>query len=309
MRVYMSSKVKGHIFAVLTICIWSSTFIVSKIILETLMPIQVLFIRYGLALAFLSLIYPKFKKPTSLKEEATFLFIGGVLVCYFIFENSALQRTYSSNVSLIVATIPILTGLMSMAIYKTGFFNVKNLIGLLLAYGGVAVIIMNGSRLEGVAPVGDFLAFGAAIMFAVYTLAMEQPKDVYHIIQRTRKVFAYGFLVLLMVVLFKGTGFSGIVITKPLVASMFYLGIVASSLAFIMWNDAIKRLGPIRTNLYIYLVPVVTTFMSALVLKEKVTWLTLVGAVGILAGLYLSEQDEVADNRKTESMMSLDDNL
>ena len=89
----MKSQLKGHIFAIMTITIWSSTFIVSKIILETLTPLQVLLMRYAIAVIFLSATYPKFKRPISWKEELLYLGIGASLVGYFIFENSALQRT------------------------------------------------------------------------------------------------------------------------------------------------------------------------------------------------------------------------
>ncbi len=297
----MNHQLKGHIFAVLTITIWSSTFILSKIILETLTPLQVLVIRYGLAVFFLSIMYPKFKKPTSIKEELIFIGIAGALVGYFVFENSALQMTYSSNVSLIVATIPLMTGVLSMVIFKTKFFTVRNILGFIIAYGGVALIIINGSKLEGVEPAGDFLAFGAAVMFAVYSVIMEKLEEEYHLIQKTRKVFMYGFIILLLMALFSGQSFEGFKLSLPLGASLVYLGLVASSLAFIMWNNAIKQLGPIRTNLYIYLIPVITTIFAYFILEEKITLLTVLGTVAILAGLYLSENaDEVRDSENLQ---------
>lgn len=290
----MNQQIRGHLYAVLTICIWSSTFIVSKIVLETMTPLQVLLIRYGMAVVFLSLMYPKFKVPSAIKEELVFMAIAGCLVGYFIFENSALQRTYSSNVSLIVATIPIMTGFLSMFFLGTPFLSVRNVMGFVMAYSGVAVIILNGRGLEGVAPLGDLLAFGAAVMFAAYSMLMEKTTQAYHLIQRTRKVFAYGFLMLLGIFLVGGQSFEGVGVTLPIGLSMVYLGLVASSLAFMMWHEAIHQLGPLRANTYIYLVPVVTTIVASIVLKEQVTWLTLLGTLGILAGLYLSEHQEAA---------------
>ena len=288
----MKTSIKGHIFAVTTITIWSSTFIVSKILLNQFTPLQILVVRYLLAIVFLTLLYPKFKKPTSIKEEILFLFIGGALAFYFVFENTALQHTYSSNVSLIVATIPLLTGILSMIVYKTHFFTLKSIIGFILAYLGVFLIIINGSKFEGVEPIGDFLALGAAAMFAIYSVLMEKTSKDYHMIQLTRKVFLYGLLVLLFVVVVKGQPVTFEVINARIVASMLFLGIVASSLAFILWNNAIKAIGPVKTNQYIYLIPVVTTIMSALVLKEKITYMTLIGTLLIIMGLYLSEKSQ-----------------
>lgn len=297
----MKSQLRGHILAIVTITIWSSTFIVSKIILETLTPLQVLLMRYIIAVLFLSAIYPKFKRPVSWREEVIYFGVGAALAGYFIFENSALQRTYSSNVSLIVATIPLMTGLLSMMVFKTKFLTLRNILGFIIAYTGVAIIIINGSSLEGVEPLGDFLAFGAAIMFAIYSVIMEKSKESYHLIQKTRKVFIYGLIVMIAIVLFSGESFSSIEFTLPLGSSMLYLGVVASSLAFIMWNDAINQLGPIRTNLYIYLVPVITTVFAYFILGERITWLSVLGTIGILVGLYLSEHIEEEEvNYKVE---------
>ena len=52
---------------------------------------------------------------------------------------------------------------------------------------------------------------------------------------------------------------------------------------------AVKVLGAVKTSVYIYLVPVVTVVTSALVLKEPVTWMALIGMGLTLAGLFLSE--------------------
>ena len=285
----MSTTLKGHLQALVTIAIWSSTFIISKLLLGQMTPLQILFSRFLIAIVFLSIIHPKFKKPVSIQEELLFLVIGAALAGYFVFENSALQRTYSSNVSLIVATIPFLTGIMSMVFYKTRFFNLKSIVGLIAAYLGVLVIIINGSRFEGVEPVGDLLALGAALMFAVYSILMQKTSSGYTLIQLTRKVFIYGFIVLALTLLISGQPIVPAGLSGQGIASVFYLGIVASSLAFILWNHAIKAIGPVKTNQYIYLIPVMTTAVSAIVLKEQITWMTLAGAVLILFGLYLSE--------------------
>jgi len=285
----MSTSVKGHIQALITIAIWSSTFIISKLLLGQMTPLQILFSRFLIAIIFLSIIHPKFKKPVSILEELLFLVIGAALAGYFVFENSALQRTYSSNVSLIVATIPFITGIMSAIFYKTKFFSLKSIAGLVAAYLGVLVIIINGSRFEGVEPVGDLLALGAALMFAVYSILMQKTDAGYSLIQLTRKVFVYGFIVLALTILISDQPILPDGLNGQGIASVFYLGIVASSLAFILWNRAIKAIGPVKTNQYIYLIPVMTTIVSAIVLKEQITWLTLAGAVLILFGLYLSE--------------------
>jgi drug/metabolite transporter (DMT)-like permease len=286
----MTAAAKGHVFALITVTIWSSTFIVSKFLLAQLMPLQILGARFLLAILFLSLLDPKFKKPSSMKEEALFLSIGTVLAGYFLFENNALQRTYSSHVSLIVATIPLLTGLLSMAVSKKSFLNVRSIIGFAIAYSGVLLIIINGRRMEGSKPMGDFLALGAAVMFAVYSVLMEKVPAGHTLVQLTRKVFIYAFLILIAFLVADGRPVPLEVITTPVILSLLFLGLVASSLAFILWNQAIKAIGSVQTNQYIYLVPVFTAIFAVIFLNEKITILTVAGAALILSGLYLSEK-------------------
>lgn len=141
-------------------------------------------------------------------------------------------------------------------------------------------------------PIGDLLAIGAALMFAVYSVFMLKTGAGYTLIQLTRKVFIYGFVSLTVMLLISGETLLPESLNGQGFASLFYLGLVASSLAFIFWNRAIQAIGPVKTNQYIYLIPVMTTLFASILLHEPVTWLTIAGAAMILAGLYLSEQSK-----------------
>lgn len=296
-------KLIGHILAITTIFIWSSTFIVSKVLLEQMSPLQILFIRFIMAVIFLSFIYPKFKKPRSIMEELLFFAAGGTLALYYFCENSALEHTYSSNVSLILATIPLVTGLLSSFIYKTKFFSKKSLMGFTVAYLGVFLIIFNGNSLVGVEPLGDVFAFAASLLFAIYSLVMQKIQKDYHLVDMTRKVFIYGLLVLGSIILFTNENLQIGEINTKVILSMLFLGIVAASLAFLMWNKAIQNIGSVRTNQYIYLVPIITTILSSIVISEKITIITVIGAVLIVFGLYSSEKtEEVAEIPQSEAV-------
>lgn len=302
----MNFKLMGHILAITTITIWSSTFIVSKILLEQFTPLQILLIRFLMAVIFLSLLYPKFNKPTSIKEELLFLLTSGCLVAYFICENSALKLTYTSNVSLIVSTVPLITGVLSAILFKTHFFNKKSLLGFAIAYGGVSLIILNGNQMVGIEPIGDFLALLASIMFAAYSIAMQKLDKKYHLIQLTRKIFLYGVFILGILNLIVQDNFQVDKIDTRMIVSFLFLGLIAASLAFLMWNKAIQSIGSIKTNQYIYLVPVITSILSAIVLQEKIRMITVAGAVLIIGGLYLSEkaqaQDKKSEYQKAEEL-------
>jgi len=62
-------------------------------------------------------------------------------------------------------------------------------------------------------------------------------------------------------------------------------------ICFFTWNMSIKKLGIIRTTNYIYVVPLVTILTSLIILKENITIISIIGAIFILFGVYVSEND------------------
>ena len=80
------------------------------------------------------------------------------------------------------------------------------------------------------------------------------------------------------------------VLTKPeYIFNLVYLGIGASAICFVTWNYAVKILGAVRTSVYIYIIPVITIVTSTLILHEKITVFSAVGAMLTLTGLIISE--------------------
>ena len=71
--------------------------------------------------------------------------------------------------------------------------------------------------------------------------------------------------------------------------NILYLGLGASALCFVTWNLTVKALGAVKTSVYIYMVPVIIVVTSVLILKEPVTWASIMGTVLAVAGLFLSE--------------------
>ena len=81
--------------------------------------------------------------------------------------------------------------------------------------------------------------------------------------------------------------------------NLIYLGAGASALCFVTWNMALKILGTVKTSVYIYMIPVITVIASAVILKEKITVMSAVGTLLVMAGLLLSEGKTGIRSRKT----------
>lgn len=212
---------------------------------------------------------------------------------YFLTENMALQITLVSNVALLLTTSPIMTVLLSRLFFRrTEPFGRPVVLGMLVALAGVALVVYNGNFILGrFARGGDLLTLTAALMWAFYNIVLKKIDRRYTTLEITRKVFFYGLATLLPVFFFTPLRLDAELLLRPAVwGNLLFLGLVASLFCFVIWNMAVKRLGTVRTNNYIYFVPLVALASSALVLHETVTVVALAGAVLILGGVYAAEK-------------------
>ena len=111
-----NKQTRGHLAAFLTILIWGTTFVSTKVLLRDFQPVEILFSRFLLGLIALFIVCPRRLKGTTLKQELTFAGAGlfGITL-YYLFENIALTYTSASNVGVITTTAPFFTAVMRQA--------------------------------------------------------------------------------------------------------------------------------------------------------------------------------------------------
>ncbi|WP_418462653.1 DMT family transporter [Frisingicoccus sp.] len=288
----MNKNTTGHIAALITIVIWGTTFISTKILLVDFTPIEILFFRFLLGLLVLIIVYPKRLKLKDRKQELTFAAAGLCGIClYYLLENIALTYTMASNVGVIISIAPFFTAVLSHIFMKTEEkLKAQFFVGFFVAMVGICLISFNGSKLE-LNPIGDILAIVAALVWSVYSLLTRKiSRYGYNTIQSTRRIFTYGIVFMLPFLFVFDFNLDIQKVMKPAYAlNLIYLGIGASALCFVTWNYAVKMLGAVKTSVYIYMVPVITVATSVIVLKEKITWVSAIGTILTLIGLFLSE--------------------
>ncbi len=289
-----NKKVVGHILALITIIVWGSTFISTKMLLSEFTPVQIMLCRFAIAYVVLWLIRPKIDK-TELKDELLFLLMG-IFGCtvYFMTENTALKYTLASNVSIIVASAPIITAILAHFFIKGEKLNKNIGLGFAVAFAGVIMVVFNGQFVLKLNPAGDALSLGAAVSWAIYSVILRTCVDKYNSVMLTRKLMFYGFITALPVALIQGERmpFEAFRIPEMLFCILF-LGVVGSGICYVLWNIAISRLGVVTTNNYIYINPFVTLVTGGIVLKEPITVMGVVGAVLIISGVVIASKKKI----------------
>ena len=314
------SKFLYHLLALAVVGFWGVTFVCTKTLISAgLDPAEIFVVRFSMAyigIWVLSLLSrhsrpaschsrpdreSRFLFSRSWQDELLFVFLGmtgGSF--YFLTENTALAYTQASNVAFLVCSAPLMTALLSLAYRRlrrdrfaaalervgSGWLLV---LGTLLALGGMALMLFDGSRVQ-VSLRGDLLALGAALCWALYSLFMGKMTDEYGAVFATRKVFFYGLLTILPFLL--GREFAPLeLFCRPVVwGNLLFLGLLASLGCFVAWNLVMSKIGNLTSTNYVYLNPVFTLVSAMIILGERLTPAGAVGSALILLGVIVAGQ-------------------
>lgn len=289
----LNNMMLSYVAALIALFIWSVTFVSTKVLLVVLSPTEILVYRYIIAYLLFVIIEPKFLKPQNIHDEWTFALAGlfGITL-YFLCENFALCFSTASNVSMIVASSPMLTGLLAHFTTNNYKMTKSFLLGCVLGLSGVFLLVFNGHFILKLNPIGDILAFGAALSFAIYSIIIKDiNKTKYSAIIITRKTFFYALLTLFPLCFTTLFSWQPSVLMHPkIMANVLFLGIFASAVCFLLWNKVIWNLGAVKANNLIYLLPPMSLLAASLLLHERITIFAIAGGLLILAGVYVSQR-------------------
>ena len=303
-----NNKFLGHLVAFLTVAVWGSTFVFTKLLLLSgLSAAQIFTLRFIIAYVLLMLFSLTRKDHRWLADtwKDELLMVGLGLTggsMYFLTENEAMNYTTTTNTSLIVCLCPLFATALIGAVYKSERLRPSQMLGTVLAAIGVVVVVLNGHFVLHLSPLGDSLAFAACLCWAFYSLLMISANRRYDVVFITRKVFFYGLLSMIPYYLLSPEG----ILTLPaffsqafsdgsemglsIVANLLFLGCIASMVCFVAWNWALKTIGAVTATNYVYINPVTTIVFAWLILNERITIFFLIGTALILIGMYLADR-------------------
>lgn len=294
--VFSKSLWMWHLLAVATIVFWGTSFVSTKVLIENgFSAVQIFTIRFAVTYLMLLGVSHGKRLADSVRDELLFV-VGGVTGCtaYFWAENTALSISQSSNVSLIVCTNPLLIMLAGVFLFKKEKLSRRQVLGSLATFAGMVLVVLNGKFILKISPLGDFLAFGAAVAWMVYAFSTEGVRSKYSTFFAIRKVFFYGCMTSLPIlawdVLVSGHDIPWGAFTKPVVAGNFLcLCILSNLFGYLVWNKVMEKLGTVLASNYIYAVPLVTMLTAAICIGELISVVALVGAFFIVMGMVLAE--------------------
>ncbi len=283
------ARLISHFCAFLVVAMWGASF-VSTI--------------YRALMAYVLLLIASHKQIRANSWRDEFLFAvcglcGGSI--YFIAENNAVNYTRVSEVSMITTLSPLLTTLLIGALYKNERPGKWTYISSLIAFLGVGCIVFKdgfSQVTESDAPdalsatIGDLLAFGAACAWAVYAVVLRKVNVTYSAQFVTRKTFFYGLITALPFWVVSSEPVSPLsqLLIPEVLGNLLFLGLVCSMGAYVLWAGVMNVLGAITTNNYLYIQPICTMVIAAMLFaNDPITFMGCFGAFLIIGGLWFGD--------------------
>lgn len=286
-----SGTIRAHLTALMTVFIWGTTFVSTKVLLRDFSPLEILMIRFAIGYVFLQLIYRKRISREKPSREIFYVLAGlcGVTL-YFLLENIALTYTLASNVGVVVCISPFLTAILASIFLKGEKQGRMFYLGFVVAISGISLMSFNGVQTLALDPWGDFLAAMAALTWSIYSILMRRISRFQNdMVAATRRIFFYGLVLMVPALWILDASWTWGALEKPVNwINILYLGVGASAICFVLWNWTLRILGAVKASVYLYLVPVITVGASALILGEPLTWASIAGTLLTLAGLVMS---------------------
>ena len=203
----------------------------------------------------------------------------------------ALQHTQALNALLIQSSGPLFVALWSLLLFGLRL-TWAQLAGITISLAGVLTIVLRGdfATLAGIQFNKGDLAFAAALLvFGLYSaLMLRRPKM--HQLSLISFTTGCGALLLLPFSIWEfSTGFT-LKFDALTTATLIYVVIFPSTLAYLFFNRGIALIGPNRAAPFFHLVPVFGSAMAILLLGEQPRLFHLIGYLLVLAGVVIASR-------------------
>lgn len=289
----MPSNKLIYLLMVLVGFFWGGTFNAAGFALAHFHPLTIAFVRFAIATTVLLFIGRReiFGTAVKKKDWLNFILLGLTgIFAYNAFFLYAMKYTSPVNGSLIVAGNPIVTAILAALLLREKF-TARLAGGVLISIAGVVLVISEGSwqiisSLK--FNLGDILTLCSVISWSLYAIVGKRVSDSFSPLITTFYGFLTGTIILAPFGLLSKPGLTALPEAGwPAIASVLYLALIGSVLAFFWWNKGVAALGAARSSIFVNLIPIATITIS-LFFHEPITPVQIVGCILVVGAVLLT---------------------
>ena len=286
--------------------LWAGNFAIGRAVHQTMPPLTLNCLRWLIALIILLPLYGPSAWHARNELARKWKTVGLLALTGVVGFNSVLyfglRHTTALSASMIFSITPLIILVISSWLDRASVTLFQS--GVVMLSVGGALLVLGGNFSEFGSEVllkGDMIVLAACLIWAWYCVLI-----------KTCRFKANGGTVLLVSVLF------GLLIQIPLsgvelavvglpqmelksLLAVAYLGIAAAAVAFLVWQHAIRELGPAHCGVFLNLVPVFAVAIAVIILHEPVHLHHLLGGICVALGVVLAQKANAISARSVRS--------
>jgi len=282
-------KLKDFLTLLLVSLFWGGSFLFLRLlIIEGMEPLQIVSMRMLLAAVFIApFFFMKMKKYSFYDHGFSFLLIGllNTALPFTLFAFASVNLG-AGALSILQATVPILTALILFSLYKGEYSHFK-LLGVLIGFSGLFLLIGPSGELD---LFSSILCVIASLSYAIAGIYLSKTPDF-----MSNSFIGMGSIIVGAILLFPFifNYYDGYVsLSSKAWLYLALLGVINTSLAYVIFIKLIKRIGPINASFVTYLVPVSSISLGIVVLDEIFTFDMLAGSLLIFLGVFFANRSK-----------------
>lgn len=289
----MKNTLIGSLYLILASSIWGGMYVVVKVVVAVIPPLELVWMRYLIALVALVIIGLVTKQNWRIKRHHFGIIIAIAIIGYVISivtQETGTMLSTAQMGAIITSTTPAFMVLFASLILKESL-SLKKAISVSLATIGV-IIIVGIDDINVSSTLGGVSLIIAALTWALMSVLIKRlPSDYSQIV-----VTAYAALIAVVVL----TPFVipklpqidlNDLINPTIWGGLMYLGVISTSIAFLLWNRGLQMLNASSGGVFFFFQPVVGTLLGWLILGETISITFWIGSVLILFGVLIVIKD------------------
>ena len=286
--------------ALFSVTVWGASFVATKVALDYAAPITVVWLRFAMGVFILGLavkLRGQFSLPQG-RDWGYFALLGFLGITFHQWlQSTGLVTAQATTTGWIVASTPIFMALLGLIVLKESL-RWEQVLGIVLATFGVLLVVTKGN-LSALArgrfgTPGDILILISAVNWAVFSALSRSGLKRLPATHMMFYIMSFGWL-------FSSLLYFAAPDLKPLSdiswngwLALTFLGVFCSGIAYIFWYDALQALPVAQTGAFLYIEPIITVIVAALILNEQLLLATILGGITILIGVWLVNRTKSA---------------
>lgn len=294
----MSDKVKAYIGITSTAMFWGASFVSIKICMAVFGPLYLAFYRYILTSLIIFFVLKLMNMVEKIdNKDILRMAVSGIagVTIYFACENNAVLRISSNEASILIGMIPIFSLVFNRFIYKSKI-TLRNALSILVSIFGIYLIIGGASFSLNIG--GYTFMIMAAVSWSIFQFTVKPLFEKYN--HMTITMYQSFFGVLGFVPFLRLDYMHLDKLDMNVFLHFMFLTLICSALCTYLYLYSQEILGINITSVFLNLIPVFTFVFSFVILKEKLSFIQIIGALIVIVAVSCVKEEIVYSAGKSE---------